>query len=101
VIEVQIIPADGNELGEEAKLARECVEASVRFAAVMLEEYRSPGLVIYAMLTSIAWVSRFKRPVGMSDEEAINDIVQGIRRVFQNVEMRDVTANYHSEGGKA
>jgi len=101
VIEVQIVPVDGNELGEETKLVRECVEASVRFAAVMLDEYHSPGLVIYAMLTSIAWVSRLKRPVGMSDEEAINDIVQGIRGVFQNVEMRDVTANYHPEGGKA
>jgi len=101
VIEVTLIPADGDEDSAETKLARDAVECSVRFASVMLDEYRSPGLVIYSLLTAIAWVSHAKRPAGMSNQQAINDIIQGLRSVFQNVEMRDVTANYHPEGGKA
>ena len=54
------------------------VEHSVRFAAVMLDEYESPGLVIYSLIVGLAWVSKHHRPKGMTDREAIDDIVERI-----------------------
>lgn len=101
MIDVTLIPPSGEDETDETRMAKSAVEHSVRFAAVMLDEYASPGLVIYSLIVGLAWVSKHHRPKGMTDREAIDDIVTGIKRVFANIEMRDVTAHYHSEGGKA
>lgn len=100
MISIKVIPQDGKD-SEESRMANAAVELSVRFAHEMVEQYRKPGLVIFSLISAIAWVSKTRRPAHVTQDEALDDVLTGVRNVFRNMEMRDVTAHFQPEGGNA
>lgn len=100
MISVKVISRDGHD-NEESRIANSAVELSVRFANEMVEQYRKPGLVIFSLISAIVFISKTKRPPHVTQDEALDDVLTGVRNVFRNMEMRDITAHLQPEGGKA
>lgn len=100
MISVKVISKDERS-EEETRMANAAVELAVLFASEMVQQYNKPGLVIFSLISAIVFISKTKRPPHITQEEALDDVLTGVRNVFRNMEMRDVTAHYQPEGGKA